>query len=499
MNDKQVAFIICVNDDFEYAECRYYLDRLRVPEGFSRDIITIREATSMTEGYNAGMQSSKAKYKVYMHQDTFIINEHFIQDVVDAFSQDDKIGMLGVIGCRMLPEDGIAVSAWDTGKICHHFGSLSGYQNGQNIEVDAVDGLLMVTQYDLPWREDLFVEWDYYDISQCYEFKRVGYKTVVPFQEECWCYHDNKHTQPIKYVKYRQVFVEEYQDIFPFRMSIGLNVERCIQYNQLNIDIKRNVGELVNLGKIDEVEKILSLNETKSYSLLDDYRVILNIIILERKNGSRIRFYYDNMSHAVLMKNFREIIHGLKRVEYGKNEFDIPKFCQKYSIYASIIIANTYCDNLRRVTAWINEIYQVRIDLGEYSVMALERRKISISKYKKKSIIFAESLLDLNFWGECLTKDIQEALLIVKEKIGEISSDNLRKRIQEVCYYDAIFVRRMIGEEIYVRDRMIIICGAKAQEYAALFHNTDIHVRWYVEDTSLIHRKFSKNIEFIMG
>ena len=31
-------------------------------------------------------------------------------------------------------------------------------------EVEGVDGLLMATQYDIPWREDLFDGWDFYDL-----------------------------------------------------------------------------------------------------------------------------------------------------------------------------------------------------------------------------------------------------------------------------------------------------------------------------------------------
>lgn len=65
MNEKKAAFIICVNDEGEFSECKYYLDRLNVPEGFETDIICVREADSMAAGYNAAMESTDAKYKVY--------------------------------------------------------------------------------------------------------------------------------------------------------------------------------------------------------------------------------------------------------------------------------------------------------------------------------------------------------------------------------------------------------------------------------------------------
>ena len=46
----QIAFITCVSDEEEYAECRYYLNRLRIPDGYETDIISVREAPSMAAG-----------------------------------------------------------------------------------------------------------------------------------------------------------------------------------------------------------------------------------------------------------------------------------------------------------------------------------------------------------------------------------------------------------------------------------------------------------------
>ena len=54
----------------------------------------------------------------------------------------------------------------------------------------AIDGLFMATQYDLPWRADLFHGWHFYDISQSREFINAGYKVVIPYQQEPWVIHD---------------------------------------------------------------------------------------------------------------------------------------------------------------------------------------------------------------------------------------------------------------------------------------------------------------------
>ena len=94
MNENKVSFIICVNDNLFFEECVRYLNWLEVPEGIETDILEIREAHSMAEGYNEGMKSSDAKYKVYMHQDAFIVNKYFIYDILSIFREDRSIGML---------------------------------------------------------------------------------------------------------------------------------------------------------------------------------------------------------------------------------------------------------------------------------------------------------------------------------------------------------------------------------------------------------------------
>ena len=114
LNEHQIAFITCVNDETEYAECRNYLNRLYVPEGYSTDMIGIREAPSMTAGYNAGMKSSDAKYKVYLHQDVFVKNVNFIADLLSVFDCDERVGLLGVIGKKTWGAKASELTLWDT-------------------------------------------------------------------------------------------------------------------------------------------------------------------------------------------------------------------------------------------------------------------------------------------------------------------------------------------------------------------------------------------------
>lgn len=58
-----IAFIICVNNELYFEECKYYIEHLEVPAGYDIDVIGIWEADSMCAAYNLGMRSSDAKYK----------------------------------------------------------------------------------------------------------------------------------------------------------------------------------------------------------------------------------------------------------------------------------------------------------------------------------------------------------------------------------------------------------------------------------------------------
>lgn len=220
MNDKKIAFIICVNNELYFEECVWYIERLYIPEGYETDVIGITEAEDMTVAYNAAMESSDAKYKVYMHQDVFIYHRGFIADILKLFQSDAELGLLGVVGGVNLPQDAVIWSEWNRGSVyaCSNKDVLTIRYNKEKkdnyVEAEAVDGMLMVTQYDIRWREDLELGWDFYDISQSLEFRRKGYKVGIPFQEKPWCMHDCGYSKLSGYDTAREKILAEYTDFF---------------------------------------------------------------------------------------------------------------------------------------------------------------------------------------------------------------------------------------------------------------------------------------------
>jgi hypothetical protein len=170
----------------------------------------------MANGYNQAMKDSSAKYKVYLHQDTFIINQDLIKDVIKVFNDHPETGLLGVIGCQTLPKDGVwwhaetkfgkVLESREVFRILDHDDF-----EGDLAEAEAMDGLIMITQYDLPWREDILDGWHFYDIIQSLEFQRNGYKCCIVKQKNPWCLHYCGETTNFDgYEHYQNVVLKRY-------------------------------------------------------------------------------------------------------------------------------------------------------------------------------------------------------------------------------------------------------------------------------------------------
>lgn len=226
-NEKKVCFIICSNKECFLEECILYINQLTVPEGYSVEILAVQDAKSMTSAYNEAMNQSDARYKVYLHHDTFIIEPDFISKILNVFAKDKKIGLIGLVGTEDLAKDGIM---WD-GERCGDFYRLdSQMEQAANmkrieegiLEVEAVDGFLMVTNRDIPWREDVFTKFHFYDVSQSFEFRRAGYKVVVPAQNPAWTIHDCGPWSRKGYDEERKKLLREYEEVFAKKTKLSI-------------------------------------------------------------------------------------------------------------------------------------------------------------------------------------------------------------------------------------------------------------------------------------
>ena len=209
MDNSKICFIACIDDDEYEKECLLYLGRLNVPEGYVIDYIGIREAKSISGGYNEAIEASDAKYKVYLKQGVYITETDFIYRLLEIF-EDSKVGLVGVRGAAELSNDMI---------ISHSLGyQKSGIENTNGkkyINAQAVDGTLIATQYDIPFNEKLFVGSDFFDVSISAEFIKAGYKVAIASQgEKRWVHDTNDICEQSFSEKDREIALNEYQDVF---------------------------------------------------------------------------------------------------------------------------------------------------------------------------------------------------------------------------------------------------------------------------------------------
>lgn len=347
MNNNKICFISCINNQQLYSEALYYINQLEIPEGYEIECISIENAESMTKGYNEAMKASDAKYKVYLHQDVYIVNKSFIKDMLNIFKSNEKIGMLGVIGAKVIPTNAIW---WESrkkyGKVYDsHTGQIGllsfNEVKGEYQSVQAIDGLIMITQCDIPWRQDIFDGWHFYDLSQSIEFIKTGYDVAIPNQVSPWVIHDCGVVNVRNgYEDYRKLFLEEYsKDIFPlvsiliptynrpeyFKLALESalnqtykNIEIIICDDSTNDDAKRVIENHVKcdcrikyfkntyrLGKetgLENAQRCLQLSSGEYINFLMD-----DDLFNQDKITEMMKYYleYENIS---LVTSYRQVI-----------------------------------------------------------------------------------------------------------------------------------------------------------------------------------------------
>ncbi len=516
-NKKKIAFIMCSNDKQETEECLFYLRNLKIPKGYDIEIIPVYNAVSMAAGYNMGMRESDAKYKVYLHQDTFIIDTDFIYELLKVFETDSKIGMVGCVGHRRMPEDGFPIDSWNTGKVYHNLGSCCQYEHGI-CEVDAVDGLLIATQYDIPWREDLFQGWDYYDISQCYEFHRQGRKVVVPKQEGYWCYHDNKFSRLADYDRWRKKFVAEYQDVYPFEY-IPRVTENQKEMEELIKSLSDILKQHLTRGEMQEFHAICSNSEIKQKLWAREFCEISNISRGE-ENGNTEKHICQKDAESTL-NHLRRLRHLLKRVEYnaGKQEDNLREIIEGYSMYAICIVSISYCKNRKKIYESLQKyVFAKNIKVRELFLLEqinkeetdLERphmcplvlpeedwKKVS----KKQILIVADTVGKQNKKVLELCRNMKkhyEVCLVVQQYEEDVLQELDQMHIETFYMEQPMYLIWDMKDTFYRQFKEVLVVGADMKRIVEQWHRTDVPVKWYVDKKQVQGAtKYSNNITII--
>lgn len=422
----KVAFIICYNNELYMRECMDYISWLKVPEGVETEIIGITEAESMAAGYNAAMHESDAKYKVYLHQDVFILNEDFIQDIINIFEENPEYGMLGVMGSTAMVSDANYWLKWDTGAVYADNSLKAGIIekiNAEKIsETIAIDGMIMITQYDVEWRADIFDGFDFYDISQSAEFQKAGYKVGIPQQKKPWCNHVCGHSKMERYDVYRKKFCEEYKTLGYCYSSNVQNEERRIKNKEIEKRLPL-IEKALEKGELDRVVALLNVAmQFYMYNTqLCNLYIIVKVIYEEKENNIRNGFWVKGTSIETLLEKYILYKFLLKRLEYNKPIENLRFILEwiaetdKIGLESEKIIAKYTVENVERVIwklKWelqtcFHRYFEVEFDDEMFSVLGKEDgdavqnmcRNIQCLVYKLKTM---GETIDYGHWEQTI-------------------------------------------------------------------------------------------------
>ncbi len=241
-NDNKICFIICANQKQYLEECLLYLGLLEVPERYETELLVIEDVKSVAAAYNEGMKTSDAQYKIYLQQDVLVTERKILQRIIDIFQKNKQIGLLGVVGAERLPKDGIVSHGCKCGALYMTEEYVEEIEYGYKA-VDAVDGMFMATQYDIPWREDLLQGQVLFDTSQSLEFQKAGYKVVIPAQSKPWVIKTDLEKCPAYPEEQRLAVLQEYHEFFGIDNRL-----RILFIHSTNIFLAGLLSALMEMG-----------------------------------------------------------------------------------------------------------------------------------------------------------------------------------------------------------------------------------------------------------
>lgn len=339
---KTIAFIFCVNDETYFEECLFYINRLRLPREFTLEIYPVRGAESMYQGYNLAMQHSDAEYKVYMHQDVFLIEPDILLKLLDLFKQHPSAKLAGVLGADLLSEDRRFYRSWNLGNVigCSEKKMFHNHLSEGPARAVALDGMFLMTAKDIMWREDALSGWDFYDVSHSLEFMREGCEIWVYAENRPCCIHDCGCLSLANYDKAQEAFLELYREYLPDYSGQPLvySEEYCSRFS-LMMELKEQWKSLLFLGKVQEVRVLCE--QVWDERFVDTEMVILkNILeILKGEESEKIPakdgFLYDCGSFEQARRKYLKTKFYLRRKKYAPDDVGV---CPEISAAAKRVI-----------------------------------------------------------------------------------------------------------------------------------------------------------------
>jgi len=219
-----ISLITPVKDETQYRICLRYLNALQIPSGFTVEKVAVFGGASMAEVYQRAMETSTARYKIYLHVDAYVVHRGVLLELLNLFRTYPRLGMVGVEGATRLP----AGVLYSVNNPFHIYGRIWNYRRpggpssilgpanrrrlhfsrfrsfvGDYLPAIVVDGFFMATQYDIPWTHPVF-GFELYETVHALEFIKAGLEVGLARQESVWCIHWGPFQEPSRQERMRR-------------------------------------------------------------------------------------------------------------------------------------------------------------------------------------------------------------------------------------------------------------------------------------------------------
>jgi GT2 family glycosyltransferase len=217
--------------------------------GVHHEIIAIRDARSLSEGYNRGVAQARGRYLILSHDDIEILTPDFVQRLTAHLERFDLIGIAGttrVIGGAWFlsghPYDYQLVTS-PTGQPGQYAIIVRGSGALVAPSIQAIDGVFMAMRAevarDIRFDEITFDHFHLYDIDFSYRAYLHGYRLAVC--RDIFLVHDSLGRFDAVWEEYRKRFESKFAPNLPVEPTI---VDSPVLRFQISQEMMRQEGQL---------------------------------------------------------------------------------------------------------------------------------------------------------------------------------------------------------------------------------------------------------------
>ncbi len=442
----KIDFIVLYSLEEQLNKCIACINNLCVPDGVNVSISAASEAENVAEAYNALGEASDADIKVFCMENTFITDELFIEKIIDAFSKDESLGMIGVLGEERGTDE--RYGSWDVGRIavCNDSAEYLTYDSPKNSGsgikyVQNLSGLILACRLQFKWEALDDTKHGYFDIAMSRAIEAAGYKNGVLLDKnpicmvETWTSEYERHDvyAPDLYCRYLKPESEIWEPLVSVIMPVyngadfvGESIESILNQTYRNIELviiddcsSDNSKEVIS-SFADADSRVVPIYSEKNQNVC-----ISSNIAFDKSTGEVISLIgHDDLfvSHKIeqqinLMDAYSEIGVCFTKCDIINKESEVCSD-KEGAVFYSIFEQNN-----RNRSEWIDAIYYGNNCLCAPSAM-FRRKLISGEMYNPAYV----QLQDLALWLEMLKYNtiyiVHDRLTQYRQFFGESTNLN---------------------------------------------------------------------------